>query len=798
MRSSPRLASPDIAHAVEIRVRGRVQGVGFRPFVWRLAQSLGLSGEVFNDAQGVIIRAAGSEPMIRCLLDRIETRKPPLARIDGVEISAIADPSRAGFRIAESVSGGSRTQVAPDAAICAACAHEVVYPAQRRHGYAFANCTHCGPRLTIVTGVPYDRQRTTMAEFALCRDCLAEYHDPQNRRFHAAAMACPRCGPQVCLVKLQELPARASGEVADIDAVCALLRGGSIIALKNLGGYQLACDATNKEAVLRLREVKRRPAKPFALMARDLETISRYCKPSEEEKRLLGSAQGPIVLLRATGPEVLPEAVAPGLRTIGFMLPTTPLHLLALRRMDRPVVMTSGNIAEEPQITDDEEALRRFAGIADHMLIHNRDIAMRVDDSVARVMRGEVRLLRRARGYAPEPIRLPHGFDVAPDLLAFGGDLKSTFCLVKGGEAVLSQHQGDLQDATTFADFERNLARYAELFDHSPRGLAADQHPEYLSSKLARDRVRTHGLPLENVQHHHAHVAACLAENGWPLDGPPVLGVVLDGTGWGSDGTIWGGEFLRADYRRFERLATFKPIPMIGGDQAAREPWRNLYAHLTARPNWEELERTFAGLELCRYLAAKPRSLLDAALRLSINAPLASSCGRLFDAMAAALGLCRDVQRYEGEAACRLESLVHGVPVQDARDQYPFTTSRLPGSGLPCIEPGPMWTAVFADLAAGVPPDVMAARFHRGLAEAVVAMAVKVTRVGNEHGSRVDTVALSGGCFQNAVLFDLIVTGLEAQDLRVLTHRIVPANDGGLSLGQAAVAAARLIGANEC
>ncbi len=443
------------AKSVEIRVRGRVQGVGFRPTVWRIANELGLAGEVLNDADGVLIRARGSKAAIAGFLARVREEPPPLASIATVETRDYTGPLPSEFRIVESVGGAARTQVTPDAAICPACAAEVLDPFERRFRYPFTNCTHCGPRLSIVEGIPYDRATTTMAAFPLCEACLEEYRDPRDRRFHAEAIACHTCGPKAVLVRLD---GKAVGfdqhsMLDDVDAAGSLIEKGEIVAIKGLGGYHLACDATNRAAVERLRDAKRRDAKPFALMARDLDVIRRYCRIGPAEEELLKSPEAPIVLLDATGPELLPDAVAPGLRTLGFMLPTTPLHLLVLNRIARPVVMTSGNLSDEPQIIADDEACRRLIGIAPYALMHNREIANRVDNSVVRFMAGAPRLMRRARGYAPAPIHLPKGMDAAPDILAFGGELKATFCLVKDGEAVLSQHQGDLEDLATFDDY---------------------------------------------------------------------------------------------------------------------------------------------------------------------------------------------------------------------------------------------------------------------------------------------------------------------------------------------------------
>jgi hydrogenase maturation protein HypF len=787
--------------AIEIRVRGRVQGVGFRPTVWRMAREFELGGEVMNDAEGMLVRVGGEAAAVRGFLARIAREPPPLARIDAIESHAYRGRLSSEFRIADSQAGAAHTEVAPDAAICAACLAEIANPFERRFRYPFANCTHCGPRLSIVNAIPYDRASTTMAPFAMCAACEQEYRNPADRRFHAEAIACHACGPRATLIRFdgRALSSDSRSTLDDVDAAAGLLQNGEIVAVKGLGGFHLACDATSAEAVARLRKLKRRERKPFALMAADVEIMRRYCTIGSDEERLLGGAAAPIVLLRADGPQRLPEDIAPGISTLGFMLPTTPLHALLLRRLDRPAVMTSGNVADEPQATDNEEARERLAGIAAYALIHDRAIANRVDDSLVRVMAGKARMLRRARGYAPAPLPLPPGFEAAPQLLGMGGELKATFSLVKDGEAVLSQHQGDLENAETFNDYRRTLSLYAKLFDHRPAALIADQHPEYLSAKLARQRARAEPVALIEVQHHHAHVAACLAENLYPLDAPPALGIVLDGLGWGDDGTIWGGEFLLADYRSYERLGLFKPVAMLGGARAARQPWRNLYAHLMAEMGWAEFEMNFAELELYADLARRPRATLDAMTRNGINAPKASSCGRLFDAVAAALNICRERQAYEGEAAARLEAIVDPAAILGDGEElaYPFAIPNMPDSGLPYIEPLPMWRAILGDLIRGAPAPLIAARLHKGLAKIVVAMARKLAAPDDKGGARFDTIALSGGCFQNRVLFEEVVRGLERERFRVLTHAQVPAGDGGLALGQAAIGAARLIDAEK-
>ncbi len=793
--AAPRLA-PE--HAQEIRVRGAVQGVGFRPAVWRLARACGLAGEVRNDGAGVLIEVEGQREDIVRFVARLAAEAPKLARIDSIEEGPVRPPlGRDAFVIAESTGGEMHTSVIPDAAMCADCRAEAMSPFERRFRYPFTNCTHCGPRFSIVTAAPYDRATTTMAPFAMCTECAREYGDPSDRRFHAEPIACHGCGPRVSLVRLDgravhfELHSMLDG----VDAAGSLIAKGGIVAIKGIGGFHLACDATNEKVVAKLREQKRRYKKPFALMARDLDVIRRYAKVSSAEERLLESPEAPIVLLAAAG-ERLPEAVAPGLDTLGFMLPYTPLHALVFRCLSRPVVMTSGNLSDEPQVIKNEEAKAKLAGIADYALLNDREIANRVDDSVVRVMAGAPRILRRARGYAPSAIALPPGFEDAPDLLAMGGELKAAFCLIKDGAAILSQHQGDLEEATAFEDYQKNLRLYAGLYDHVPKFLVADRHPEYLSRKLALDMARERHLPLIETQHHHAHVAACLAENGRPLDAPPVLGIALDGLGFGDDGTIWGGEFLLADYRAYRRLGTMKPVAMLGGAQAIREPWRNTYAHLIAEIGWPRFAMNWGELDLFAFLDAKPRATLDRMIEGPVNAPLASSCGRLFDAVAAAVGLARENAAFEGEGAMLLEAAVDPDALENEDEElaYPFSSPRLEGSKLPYIEPAAMWQALLGDMILKTPIPIMAARFHRGLARIIAGMAAKLASEQGEDAPKIDTVALSGGCFQNRVLLEETGRRLTAAGFTVLMHAKAPANDGGLALGQAAIAAAHAIG----
>ncbi len=775
-----------------IRVRGLVQGVGFRPTVWRLAQSQGLLGDVRNDGDGVLIRLWSSDraDAIDRFCNALRSQCPPLARIDRIERQPLASLAPAEFRIIASASTEVRTGVVPDAATCADCAREITDPANRRYRYPFTNCTHCGPRLSILRSIPYDRSNTSMAVFALCPDCAAEYGDPADRRFHAQPNACPVCGPRLWLVDRdgRELDPAAQGAGDALELASRLLGEGRILAVKGIGGLHLACDAADARAVADLRRRKRRFLKPFALMARDLTVIRRYCAVDASEAALLDSAAAPVVLLGLRqGAEAPPLApgIAPGQATLGFMLPYSPVHRLLLADWDRPLVMTSGNRSDEPQCIDNAEALERLGGLADYLLLHDRTIVNRVDDSVARLMDGVPRLLRRARGYAPAPIRLPPGFADAAPVLAMGGELKNTACLLKDGQAILTQHLGDLEDARTAREYQRTLDLYLEIFQHRPRLLAVDLHPDYRSTIAGRERAARDGLELIGVQHHHAHIASVLADDGWPLDAGPVLGIALDGLGYGPDGTIWGGELLVADYRRYRRAGWIKPVPMPGGARAILEPWRMLFAQIEAAMGWEAFRRTWPDLSLTMGLADRPLGVLKTMMERGLNAPLTSSAGRLFDAVGACLGLAGERIAYEGQAAIELEALATGA-MGAAGEGYPFVSSQT-GEGW-VLDPASLWPPLFEDLAAGVAPARIAARFHAGFCAAVADLA---SRIAVSEG--LDRAALSGGVFQNRLVLEGLCGRLKASGLVPLGHRQVPANDGGLSLGQAVVAAASSI-----
>ncbi|MCS6839615.1 MAG: carbamoyltransferase HypF [Roseiflexus sp.] len=759
-----------------LMVRGIVQGVGFRPFVYGLAQRLGLGGFVLNDSDGVTLEIEGSADALDAFEQTLRTTPPPLARIDAISVEAVAPCGETIFRIETSRAAAVRnTLISPDVATCDDCLRELFDPADRRFGYPFINCTNCGPRFTIVLDVPYDRAQTTMHVFPMCPACQAEYDDPLNRRFHAQPNACAACGPSLAFHwRSTAFRPSLSTDASPIEQAAAALAQGAILAIKGLGGYHLACDALDHAAVARLRTRKQREAKPFALMAPDLETIRQLCYVNKDEEALLMSRQRPIVLLDALPDAPVAPSVAPGYATLGIMLPYTPLHHLLLRAYAAaasgrlPVlVMTSGNLSDEPIAYRDDDAAMRLASIADGMLTHNRDIHMRCDDSVARIVAGGVQLLRRSRGYAPEPVTLALRFP--KPLLAVGGHLKNTFCLAKGHDAFLSHHIGDLENLETLTSFREGVRHFARLFDCHPEVVAYDLHPEYLATKeaLASD------IPLKiGVQHHHAHIASVLAEHG--IEGP-VIGVAADGTGYGLDGAIWGCEVLIADLRNFVRFAHLAYIPLPGGDAAVRQVWRIGATYL-----WRAFGDAFLDLNIpfVQRINRQRWALIARMIERGVNAPPTSSLGRLFDAVAAIVGI-RDHALYEGQAAIELETAA-------GSDDRPYPFALLEGAPLR-IDPLPTIRAIVADLQTGAPVAQVSGRFHGTVAEALAQTCERARATGAPA-----TVALSGGVFQNRRLTERLVARLEQSGFRVLLNRRVPPNDGGLCLGQAAVAAARL------
>jgi len=761
-----------------IRVTGLVQGVGFRPHVWRLAKDHGIAGSVRNDGAGVEINAWADAARLDRFLAALHADAPPLARIDSVSFSDLPEPSpNDAFEIVKSVGGTVSTGVVPDAATCPACLADTRDPDNRRFGYAFTNCTHCGPRLSIVRAIPYDRANTSMDAFPMCDACRAEYEDPGDRRFHAQPNACPACGPRLWLEDKTGLV-----DCADpLPEAARRIAQGQIAAIKGIGGFHLACDARNETAVAELRRRKRRPVKPLALMAASLSEIRKYCRVTAEEEGQLKSAAAPIVLLEVHGDTLAPSlapSLAPGQDRLGFMLPYTPLHHRLLAAAGGPLVFTSGNLSDEPQAIDNEDARNRLSGIADLWLMHDREIVNRLDDSVVRIDAPGPQVLRRARGFAPAPLVLPNAFRDALPVLAMGGELKSTFCLLKDGRAILSQHLGDLEEAATHADYRRTLDLYRRIFRHDPKVIAVDRHPDYLSTRLGEALARETGARIVAVQHHHAHLAACLADNGIAPSEDLSLGLILDGLGFGSDGTIWGGEILLGGYRGFERMGRFLPVALPGGARATREPWRNLVAHLTAAFGPDYLACVPQG-RLAAALRAKQLPVIDKMIASGLNAPPSSSAGRLFDAVSASLGLCFDSQDFEGHAGTVLECLARPHLGSEA----PYPVSIEPGEQV-SISWEPLWRALLADLASGVDTGRIAARFHlaliHGLTEAVAAIGAS---------SDVRRVVLSGGVLQNRILHEGLTEDLGRKGLDVLSHRHAPANDGGLALGQAVIGA---------
>jgi len=724
---------------LHVALSGAVQGVGFRPFVYRLAVELGLSGWVCNSSAGLILEVEGASEVLDRFLDRLDAEKPGAAVVLTRETAVLAPTGLRGFEIRTSDQAADKTaSVQPDLATCPACLAELRDPADRRYGYAFTNCTHCGPRYTIIEDIPYDRPRTTMRAFAMCPECQREYADPLDRRFHAQPNACSRCGPRLWAVEQG-----AAVEEPPIERAAETILAGGIVALKGIGGFQLLVDARQSDAVARLRIRKGREEKPFAVMMPSLEMVRQYCHVSLAEERLLTSAAAPIVLLRPNGRPGIAQNVASSSPYLGVMLPYSPLHHLLMEAHPFPVVATSGNLSDEPIATDNDDARTRMSEIADLFLVHDRAIARSCDDSVARVVRGRASVMRRARGYAPLPVFM--GFDLSP-VLAVGGHLKNTIAIAAGQQVFLSQHVGDLDTLQARTAFKRAISDLCRLYRFEPKLVACDLHPDYASTRWAL----ASGLPVVQIQHHQAHVAACAAENG--LRGP-YLGVSWDGTGYGTDGTIWGGEFFLADGAKFERVAHFRPFRLPGGEAAVREGWRSAASLLAAAVGPEAVPER------------PQRSVVLQMLARGVNAPWTTSAGRLFDAVASIAGVA-DESRFEGQAAMLLERQID----EATDDAYPL----IDGDWAPMIE------AVRRDVVHGEDASRISARFHNALANWIVSVAEQ---------SGVPQVALSGGVFQNGYLVERTAALLEARGFQVYTHQRVPPNDGGIALGQAVIAA---------
>jgi hydrogenase maturation protein HypF len=743
-----------------LRVTGVVQGVGFRPTVYQLATSLGLGGCVGNDSAGVFIELEGEESAIDQFVLQLRADPPPLAHIDSIERRQVATRGEISFVIVESRrDGNATTLVSPDLEVCRDCRAEMNDPADRRYRYPFINCTNCGPRFTITRATPYDRPMTTMASFVMCNVCQAEYDDPSNRRFHAQPNACPDCGPRIWLERDERLPSE------DVIATAReLIAAGEVVAIKGIGGFHLACDARNAAAVATLRERKHRTAKPFAVMAADIATTERIANLASAERDLLKSRQRPIVLVEESASSELAHGIAPGNSRIGVMLPYTPLHHLLLEPGD-VWVMTSGNFASEPIVKDNDEAREKLLGLADALLLHDRDIHVHCDDSVVRVAAGKELPVRRSRGFAPFPVRLPIP---VPPTLAVGGELKATFCIADGNNAFMSQHIGDMENIETLDAFTAAVEHMSGLFRIVPELVVADMHPRYLSTRWAQEH---HGDRLVLVQHHHAHIGSVMAEN---LQTGPVIGFSFDGTGYGTDGTIWGGEILIGDLGGLYRAGHLGAAQLVGGDAAVKRPYRMALSYL-----YEAGIRWDGRIPSVAHAGDEERRIIRQQLDTGLNTVETTSVGRLFDAVSSLAGVCHEVS-YEGQAAIELEAL--GTP--DAEGRYRFDLINKDDALI--IDPGAVVAAVAGDAAAGVPAPVISTRFHRALAAVMVAAAEQMRRKYH-----INTAALSGGVFQNVTLLEAAKRGLEEAGFTVLSHRLVPPNDGGLALGQVALAGRR-------
>jgi hydrogenase maturation protein HypF len=763
--------------SASISVRGIVQGVGFRPFVYGLAVKHNLKGWVCNTSEDVRIEVEGGAEAIEQFEKELKTEAPPLAHIEDTTIEYHSPVGYKNFEIRKSQAQTGKYQlVSPDVATCQPCLDELLNPEDRRYRYPFTNCTNCGPRFTIIESMPYDRLQTTMRYFQMCPQCQAEYDNPLDRRFHAQPNACPKCGPQVQLVDNRGDVVTKSNPITEASE---FLKEGKIVAIKGLGGFLLACDATSSRVVRTLRQRKNRPSKPLAIMVATVEEARRHCCVSPEEERLLTSPQSPIVLMRWKEDSSVCREVAPDLRFLGIMLPYTPLHHILLRDAGLPLVMTSGNLSEEPIARDNDEALRRLSGIADYFLVHNRDIYSRYDDSVAMVEGGTSQLVRRARSYAPYPIRLP--FETS-QILGCGAEERNTFCLTKDNYGFVSQHIGDMENMETLEHFENTISLYKRLFHVEPEIVAHDLHPDYLATKYARELGES-GMKLVPVQHHHAHIASCLADNGLESS---VIGVAFDGTGMGADGNIWGGEFLVADCRSFRRAGHLEYLPLPGGAAAIKRPYRIAIGYILTLLGENALNAVIASEAKQSQLASSGQitevevEIIKRQIERKINSPLNSSMGRLFDAMSALLGIKCEID-YEGQAAVELEMAAHEEDYSHVQESYPYCIAAEEGVGV--VRLGDMLSAVIEDFHQDVSKGMISVKFHNTVAQMINEMCRLIA-----DATGIEQVALSGGVFQNRLLLRNTVSLLESNGFRVFTHKQVPCNDGGVSLGQAVIA----------
>ena len=783
-----------------IRIRGVVQGVGFRPYVWQIAQQLNIKGWVKNDAEGVLINAWADSATLEKFATQLTQQPPTLASIHEFKQQPLSLTNKhpENFTILNSEPGLAATAIATDTTTCSACLSEIHDPNNRRYRYPFTNCSHCGPRFTIIQRIPYDRANTSMSLFPLCHACHTEFEDPSNRRFHAQPNTCSDCGPRLWLEDRNGSPITSPAQTDAIDITAQRLKQGAIIAIKGLGGFHLACNGTSEAVVNSLRQRKKRCHKAFALMAKDCESIRTFAELTTQQESILRSPAAPIVILEKKH-HSLPKNIAPQQSGLGFMLPYTPLHHLLMESLDFPIVLTSGNLTDEPQAITNDQAREQLHEVADYFLLHDREIINRMDDSVIKVIAGKPRIFRRGRGLAPQPISLPEGFQQATDILAMGADLKNTFCVIKNGQAIVSQHMGDLGEPHTQRDYRQQIEKYKNLFQLEAELIVIDKHPNYQSSQHGKQLAVALHKNIIEVQHHHAHITSCMAEHGLPLNTKKVLGIALDGLGFGDDARLWGSEFLLADYTSSQRIGFFKPVPMLGGNQAMKEPWRSTLAHLmgnddqTSKGTWQNLLEQHKASPICQLLLQQPLDILASMAKKNINSPMSSSAGRLFDAVAALLNLCPQKQSFEGQAAMALEAAAaeyircESTSLSTAHQSYPYQIipSNIEDKGQFCINWAPLWPALFSELADHTDRTLIAARFHYTLANALCDLVVQLS---NCH--TFSSVVLSGGVMQNQLLTEQLVSRLSDQ-FELLIPRKLPCNDGGLSLGQAVVGYAK-------
>lgn len=774
---------------VKIEIKGRVQGVGFRPVVFRIAKKYKLRGQIYNNISGVIIELWSSNKIVNKFLEILPKELPKLARIDSItQESIFINVIPKDFIINQSSISGNLTSVLPDISICTECKREIFDIKERRYFYPLTNCTSCGPRFSIMLEAPYDRIRTSMKAYELCCECHKEYSNPLNRRFHAQPIACPKCGP---LLKIESLFGKIKNKKKDSVTksddylfLSTIISEGEIIALQGVGGFHLVCDATCKETVKKIRKAKKRFEKPLALMASNVEMIRKYCEVNTEEEEWLMSPESPILILEKKQGNSLPDEIAPLQDCIGFMLPSTPLHHLLFKNIKNPLIMTSGNISDEPQCTSIEEVRKYLKDIASFVVWYDRDIVNRLDDSVISNAYGGFQILRRARGFCPSPLKLPVGFTKKNTVLALGADVKNTFCLIKEGQAIISQHIGDLKDLRAAEEYEKQIEKFLSFYQAAPDSLVCDLHPDYSSSRYGDVLKNLLNISIHKVQHHHAHVASCMGDNGIPLNHTPILGIALDGLGLGSDDTIWGGEFILSDYRSFERLACFSPIPLLGGYKAMKEPWRNLAAHIITHFGLEQFFETYGKIELASFLKEKQFFPLNISKKMH---PPASSCGRLFDAVSASLGICREEVSFEGQAAMALEAIAD----KSIKDKYNFNYKLNDDLNILTLDSKSMWKELFFDISNGKANSIISAKFHNGLAESITNITKRIYPNLNRKNAEIKKVALTGGVFQNKFLSKLVSEKLINGGYQVLKHSKIPPNDGGISFGQALIAAAQ-------